>query len=172
LVKKDPSTVEQALGLLAASRSDDRVWYVLEGPTCPDVFLSTADAVVVIEGKREEKGPTTHTSWMPVRHQMLRHLDAAMEHHQDRRLMGFFIVESESAEVPERWRKAATETIAQDALIHSLPHRSNDERARIADSFLGVTTWHAVCDAMSIPRQVLIDEVVPRSRDNQAAEKV
>lgn len=39
---------------------------VLEGRSSPDVWLATPRAVVVIEGKRTENGPTTHTSFMGV----------------------------------------------------------------------------------------------------------
>lgn len=160
LIRRDQATTAEALKLLAAS-TDNRAWYVLEGPTCPDVFLETADSVIVIEGKRTEGGPTTHTSWMSVRHQMLRHLDAALEICNGRRLNGFFIVESSSREVPSNWREAGTRTVSEDALVRSLPHRSNEERARIADAFLGVTTWEAVRGALSIPEAVLIEKVAP-----------
>ena len=78
LVSKDPATIQQALRLLRESPSGQR-WHILEGATQPDVFLATSDMVVVVEGKRKEHGPKTDTTWMPVRHQMLRHLDGAME---------------------------------------------------------------------------------------------
>lgn len=50
--------------------------------------------VVVIEGKRTEPGPTTSTTWMPVRHQMLRHIDAAWDTRGTRRVIGLMIVEA------------------------------------------------------------------------------
>jgi hypothetical protein len=160
LVRRDPVRVAEALSLVAL-RPDERVWYVLEGQTCPDVFLSTDDAIVVIEGKRTEVGPTTRTSWMPVRHQMLRHLDAALELAGPRRLVGFFVVEADgNGDVPREWREAARATIDAKALVPSLPHRSEAERKAIADAFIGVTTWQTICRTFSIPSQVLLDEVV------------
>ena len=54
-----------------------RAWYVFEGQTSVDAYLCTSRYVVLVEGKRTESGPTTHTSWMEVRHQVLRNIDAA-----------------------------------------------------------------------------------------------
>jgi hypothetical protein len=42
-----------------------------------------------------------------------------------------------------------------DVLRLSLPHRSQDEVRGIAASFVGVTTWQAVCDRFRIDRSVL-----------------
>jgi hypothetical protein len=136
---------------------------VLEGPSQPDVFLDTDDAIVVIEGKRSEPDLATSTAWMPVRHQMLRHLDAAWEHRQGRRIYGLFIVEAEegaaSVEPSSAWHQAVEATITEEVLKGSLPHRSPEERSQIASALLGVTTWQAVCDEFQIPRAVLIPEV-------------
>ena len=159
LVSKDPARIAEALNLVATA-PDERAWYVLEGRTCPDVFLTTNDTVVVIEGKRTEKGPTTITSWMSVRHQILRHIDSALEVASTRRVIGFFVVEGDGAVVPPHWRQAALDTISPDALAFSLPHRSDDERRTIANGFIGVTTRQALCGALNIPSEVLIDEVV------------
>src|ERR1700739_2791512 len=76
LATGDPKTVEQALTALR-SENATRAWYIFEGPTCPDVYLESADAFVFIEGKRTEPGPTTKTEWLDGRHQIWRHIDAA-----------------------------------------------------------------------------------------------
>ena len=67
LVAGDSEVVAGAKRLI---RSGDRTrgWQVLEGPSQPDVYLETPEVVVVIEGKRTEAGPTTQTTWMPIRH--------------------------------------------------------------------------------------------------------
>jgi hypothetical protein len=164
LTDHDPNVIAEAMKLLdGAGAADERAWYVLEGPSCPDVFLESDDLVVVIEGKRTEPAATTTTTWMPVRHQMLRHLDAAWDMRGDRQLLGFFIVEGDTADsmaVPAHWREAARNTTTSGALAQSLPHRSPDVQLRIGDAFIGVTTWQAVCRALSIPEAVLIHEVV------------
>jgi len=161
LVRREPEVVQQALRRLAADVAE-KDWAVLEGPSQPDVFLATKDTVIVVEGKRTESGPTIGTTWFPERHQMLRHLDAAWEIREGRRLYGFFIVEAlpDTVEVPKDWARFAAETTSTTALAASLPHRNAEERQRIGESFLGVTTWQAVCSAFQIPEAVLICEVI------------
>jgi len=163
VVDRDADTLAGALKSLQERRPSSRAWYVLEGPSQPDAFLDTADAVVVIEGKRSEPDLATSTAWMPVRHQMLRHLDAAWEHRQGRRIYGLFIVEAEegtaSVGPSSAWHQAVEMAIAEEVLEGSLPHRTPDERSQIASALLGVTTWQVVCDEFQIPREVLIPEV-------------
>lgn len=71
LGERNPGVIAEARAALAKSRLG-KAWYVLEGHTSPDVYLVTADALLVVEGKRTEAGPTTSTTWMAGRHQMLR----------------------------------------------------------------------------------------------------
>jgi hypothetical protein len=164
VVDRDADTLAGALQSLQERRPSTRAWYVLEGPSQPDAYLDSADAVIVVEGKRTETAPTTSTAWMSVRHQMLRHLDAAWEYRQGRRIYGLFIVEAEkgttSVEPSSAWHEAVELTISDEVLKGSLPHRSSDERSQIASALLGVTTWQAVCDEFQIPREVLIPEVL------------
>ena len=162
VVDRDADTLAQALRSLEEGRPSPRAWYVLEGPSQPDVYLDSDDVVIVVEGKRTETAPTTSTAWMRVRHQMLRHLDAAWEHRAGRRLYGLYIVEAEAPgafEPPFTWHAAVESTITDEVLRSSLPHRTPDERLQIANALLGVTTWQAVCLEFQIPRDVLIPEV-------------
>jgi len=137
LLEGDPETVEKALNLLAHKVIPDREWYVFEGITQPDVYLETLELAVAIEAKRTELGPTTCTKWMPVRHQMLRHLDAAWEVVRPKRLFGFFIVEgmgdASAVEVPEHWLQAIADMVSENAVVGSLPHRSSEEREQIVE---------------------------------------
>jgi hypothetical protein len=91
----DVDTLAEARRLLGQrdDSSTARDWYVFEGPTSVDAYLETDDLIVVVEGMRTERGPTTRTEYMPVRHQMLRNFDAAYDDRGDRELAGFFIVE-------------------------------------------------------------------------------
>lgn len=163
VVDRDADTLAGALRSLQDRRPPTRAWYVLEGPSQPDVYLDSAETVIVVEGKRTETAPTTSTAWMRVRHQMLRHLDAAWEHRDGRRIYGLYIVEAEngtnSVEPPSTWHEAVESTISDEVLRGSLPHRSPEERSQIASALLGVTTWQAVCDEFQLPRAVLIPEV-------------
>lgn len=160
----DPPAVELALAGLRRG-CPDRSWFILEGRTYPDALLETPDALIVIEGKRTEPGPTTHTTWMPGRHQIWRHIDAAWEIRGRRQVFGFFIVEAENGEIPDVWIEAARCTLEAEVLRGSFPHRSADEVAELRRCFRGVTTWSQVCQEFSIDKGQLPD-TVPGARGN------
>jgi hypothetical protein len=151
LAQGDSTTVREALSLLRTAGGRPG-WHILEGPTYPDVLLETPDALVVIEGKRTERDPTTRTTFMEGRHQIWRHLDAAWEIRGRRRVFGLFIVEGTSGagDVPISWIQAADDARSEAALSASFPHRSLDERASIAQCLVGVTTWQRVCTEFGI----------------------
>lgn len=159
----DAAARAEAIDLIAKGRRI-RGWHVLEGPSQPDVFLATDEIVVVIEGKRTEAERTKNTEWMPVRDQMLRHLDAAWEVRNGRQLFGFMIVEGGGEEADAKWQAQALEIIPPEVLAGSLPHRSDEERQQIARAFLGITTWQKVCAALEVSWTVAIPEVVATAR--------
>ena len=159
LIAREPAHIGDALQALR-SDSSARDWYLLEGPSYPDAFLATDDLVVVIEGKRTEAGPTTGTMWMPVRHQILRHLDAALEIRGNRSLYGFFMVEGKSdGSLPGVWRDACASTLSEEALSGSLPHRGPGDQEVIRNAFLGAVSWQAACDVLGVPHQSLPNTV-------------
>jgi hypothetical protein len=158
LLARDERTQASALRCLELGL--DTSWCTFEGPTYPDVFIETPDAVIVIEGKFTEAGPTTHTTWMPGRHQMLRHIDAAWELSRGKAVYGFFIVVAGIADrglprLSKLWQDAATDTTSPAAISASLPHRSLTEKMAIAKAFVGITTWQDVCERFDIPVSVL-----------------
>ena len=159
LIRGDPDRIKEGLDLLQHS-PNDRVWYVMEGPSYPDAFLATSEAVIVIEGKRTESGPTSKTTWMPVRLQILRHLEAALGLAGPRSLWGFFMVEAApDGSIPQVWLDACAATLDERILEQSLPHRSAEEREAIAEAFLGVTTWQHACSELGVPPQILPEAV-------------
>jgi hypothetical protein len=161
LLRGDPDAVERALHLLRTEPAR-RGWYIFEGPTCPDVYLVSHGALVVIEGKRTESGPTVKTEWLAGRHQIWRHLDAAWETRGRREVYGFFVVESDgnppNGSVPKVWREAANECLKPSVLSASFPHRSAEEAASISRCFLGVTTWQRICSQFCIDHRTLSEE--------------
>jgi hypothetical protein len=157
ILARDPATIAEALRSLDQNGRDS-AWCRFEGPTYPDVVIETPDALVIVEGKRTERGPTTHTTWMPGRHQILRHLDAAWEIRGRRSVYGFFVVEADpndDARVPTQWTQAAAATLSGDAVKDSLPHRSGEDQASIAAAMVGITTWQAIVAAIGIDPAVL-----------------
>jgi len=150
---------EEALSLLRNNPQGEN-WHIFEGETQPDVFIATRDLVVVIEGKRTEREPTTQTTWMPGRHQMIRHLDGAWEIRGKRQVIGFFIVSDEggSDNMPAKWIDFAKNTTSPETLASSLPHRGSSEQNEIASCFAGVTTWGRVCRELGIDAKCLPDE--------------
>jgi hypothetical protein len=135
--------------------------YVFEYRTHIDAYLETDEAIIVVEGKRTEAGPTTSTKWMPVRHQMLRNIDVVWDNRRRKSVYGFFIVEGEDSDaIPAKWIQFAEDTIAPDALNASLPHRHENERAAMRAAFLGVTTWQSVCTTLGIRFDLLPHEIV------------
>lgn len=160
LLQREQAMVEEAIAALARAPRG-RVWYILEGPSKPDAYLATDELVVVVEGKRTEAAPTIHTDWMPERHQMLRHLDAAWDTLQGRRLVGLMIVEGlETVQgVPAPWCNYQAQLDSPEILFNSMPHRNAAERIAIRNCFKGITTWQSIIAALGIPETVLIPEL-------------
>lgn len=153
--RTDPKVLADALRELEQPILPEQKWYIFEGASKPDVYLQTPELIVVVEGKRTEPTPTTGTDWMAGRHQMLRHIDGALDIAGSRRVVGFFIVEGVKAGnevvVPQVWLEAARDTVSLNVLATSLPHRSSAQHKQIADGFLGVATWQRVCAQFNIP---------------------
>lgn len=151
LVNRDPAARDEALQLLNGPYR--KAWYTLEGKSQPDAFFEGEDFIIVIEGKRTERKSTTTTTWMPERNQMLRHMDAAWEIAQGRKVFGLMIVEGEEpAELypSKHWLSESDKVVMKETLTTSLPHRTETERDQIAEGYLGVTTWQRVCRELRV----------------------
>ena len=158
----DFGVITEGVHLLLGHRGEKwpAEWWVLEGPTHVDAFIRTDKAVIVIEGKRTETGPTTRTDWMPVRYQMLRNLDCAREAYPNLALYGFYIVEGdERGAVPKKWWEFVAQTTAPESVTASLPHRPEEEQIAIISAFRGITTWQEVCSTYGIDFKKLPDTV-------------
>lgn len=158
-IEGSQETIIEGMSLLRHNPNGDD-WHIFEGQTQPDVFIETDDLIIVIEGKRTEREPTTKTKWMQGRNQMLRHLDCAWEIRGEKRLLGFFIVEGSglSADVPSQWDTFTAATVSGVTIASSLPHRGPEEQQGIASCFIGVTTWQRVCREFGIDWTKLPDE--------------
>ena len=85
---------------------------------------------------------------------MLRHMGAAWDIRGGKRVLGLMIVEGQGgadAITPDgHWSNEANAQVLETTLADSLPHRSPLERHRIAEGFLGVTTWQRLCSAFAL----------------------
>lgn len=166
LARRNQATIELALAELGKGKRGRR-WFVLEGESRPDALLETTDLIICIEGKRTEVGCTTHSSWMPRRSQLLRHMDAALDAFPQKRVLGLLIVEgnggADARSPSSHWLSECAAQYEQSMLGDSLPHRTTTERKRIADGILGVTTWQAVCGAVGVPWESLPTTVLRKS---------
>ena len=93
LARSDPDVLQDALTRLRAGKRGKK-WFVFEGPSSPDAYLETDSIVVVVEGKRTEPTTTSHTTFMPKRSQLIRHMDAAWEVADGRRVLGVCAAET------------------------------------------------------------------------------
>ena len=146
LINRSTERVREALGLLRHNPACED-WHIFEGASQPDVFIETPDVMMVVEGKRTEARPTRKTKWMAIRDQMLRHIDCAWEIRGSRHVIGLMVVEGvgDDTHVPTLWQAEAKETVEDETVRGSLPHRGPEEQQKIADCFIGVTTWQRVC---------------------------
>jgi hypothetical protein len=151
LAKGDPNIVSKALHALRSSAAP-KGWHLLEGPTVPDVLIETPDALIVIDGKRTEAGPTPDAPLPGGRPPIWRHIDAAWEIRGRRRVFGFCIVPGCEPDggLPPLLLDALHHTVSGAVLGASFPHRSLVERDAIVACMLGGTTWNAVCKAFGI----------------------
>jgi hypothetical protein len=154
LSRRDPAILAEALARIETGPWA-RKWYILEGPSRPDATLEMPHAVIVIEGKRTEAATTSKTTFMPIRSQLIRHMDAAMERWPEKEIFGLLIVEgqggADAVEPSAKWRELSTAQTGPELLMASLPHRSAEERRPFTARDLGVTTWQAVCKEFNIP---------------------
>jgi hypothetical protein len=130
-----------------------RRWFVLEGPSRPDALLEGEQIVLCVEGKRTEASCTTETTWMEIRSQLVRHMDAAMDRFPNKRILGLLIVEGDGSigvSPSPFWIAQSEAQYASRSIDASLPHRSQGQRRRISDGIVGVTTWQAVCSTFSL----------------------
>ena len=69
-----------------------KAWWRLEGVTYVDCALFTQSAVIFIEGKRTERGPSKEVLWYQQRNQIHRNLDCAAAYAQKERLQQYFVI--------------------------------------------------------------------------------
>ena len=96
----DPAALDEGLRLLDEQGFVLRKWWCFEGRTSVDAVIETERLLLVVEGKRTERGDTTYTEYMPGRNQMLRNIDDAWEIRGTKQVVAFCGVEDSNPTRP------------------------------------------------------------------------
>ena len=96
----EDSANREAIEFIRSNYSDyaplHKNYRILEGDSCPDVFIETDKKVIVIEGKWTETHITEKTDYQENRNQMVRHIHNAIYYVNskeiDKEICGFYIV--------------------------------------------------------------------------------
>jgi len=141
--------MQEALGALETfgAAGSGRKWWAFEGFTSVDCLLESDNAVLLIEGKRNDV-VSEATDWYAGRNQVIRNLEVA-EIRAAGRPFGVLVI-SESGEDP----------ISPATFTTGLPHLPEGERTRLREHYLGCVSWHAVCRAVGIEYERLPSTVV------------
>ena len=137
-----------------------RAWWRLEGVTYVDCALLTPSAVVFIEGKRTELGPSRGILWYPWRNQVLRNLDCAAALAESTNRSHYYVllvVDEELVEADPERELAVLDVVAPDTVGKSLPHLSNEARSELMKHYLGATTWQAIIRRFDLDEGLLLD---------------
>jgi len=154
----------EAIAQLNRARLPRRAWWRFEGVTYVDCALLTPSAVVFVEGKRTEMGPSKRVLWYPGRNQVLRVLDCAAAHARQTHRKHYFaiLVVEEELVKGEPIRQAEIEGVTWPSTVRdSLPHLTDEERTALLSHYLGVTTWQAIVAGLDLGNEVLVDDVAP-----------
>ncbi len=148
LRRGDRAAIEEAERLLHAGKRSG--WFVLEGPTHPDIYIETESFVAVGEAKWTEPKLTASTKWFRDRDQLIRHVDALLDPDTmlelgnvgTRKVYSFFITGKDYG----FGRYGKRETFAA-----SLPHRKEDAVETAFRSFLGRISWDDLREVDAFP---------------------
>lgn len=129
-------------------------WWRLEGRTRVDYALITSRAVVFVEGKWTEIGPSERVAWYKGRNQVLRNLDCAATFAQRTGRPHYYVLVIADGAMLEarKLRQRKLEEIRKCSTVErSLPHLGTTEREDLLTHFLGVLTWEQLAGEMFAP---------------------
>lgn len=135
LYRGDENIKNKALAELREPNLPQRAWYIFEGYTHPDVYVETDDAIFIGEAKRTEPKLTDSTKWLPVRDQLIRHVDSVIE--SEKKVYSFLLRDDSSVYPLDDYKDISF-------FQRSLPHRDDTIVKKVMDSYIGCTTWNAV----------------------------
>lgn len=133
----DPRLLDEARALIAQANLPGRDWYIFEGYTAPDVFIETRSHLIIGEAKRTENELTTSTTWLGVRDQLVRHIDAVID--SSKEILSFFLFSKQGFH--DHYSQKMENYSSIEYLKRSLPHRGDDTIKKIAETFIGYSFW-------------------------------
>jgi len=151
LLLADGSNLTDALAAIERAGNTSKGysgWWCLEGSTHVDCALFMENAVVFIEGKRTEYGPSKSIGFAQKRNQIMRNLECVQSYGRMRGLDYYAMLVIEDGDQHRA-------TIAADVANHvadSFPHLSRPEIRDIEKHYLGYTTWKRIVDEFHLPK--------------------
>ena len=122
-----------------------KAWYILEGPSNPDIYIEGDDYVLICEGKWTESHITITTTHLKApgesRNQMIRHIQGALNA-TTKKVYAFYIVDK-YCQYQNDLTEAAFEQQLEAETIKPL------EKDDILSSFYGYTTWQDLEEAIN-----------------------
>ncbi len=118
-----------------------KAWYILEGRSCPDLYIECENHIILCEGKWTESDITTKTTYLPKRNQMVRHIQGAINT-TSKKIIAFYIVDANCTYQNSLTKEALSKQLDTESI-----QLGNDEKQQILDAFYGYTTWQAIKEA-------------------------
>jgi hypothetical protein len=141
-------------GLRCLEQANDlsrRLWWRFEGMTSVDCALFAQNAIVFIEGKRTEEGPSREVTWWSGRNQVIRNVECVLEQGRATGRANAFvilIVDEEHCTAGSSRARSAEAAASEESIRASLPHLGPAERTELMNHYLGWTSWQAIVRAL------------------------
>lgn len=119
-------------------KPNSKLWYIFEEFTHPDIFIEGDDYIIIGEGKWTEKSNTTHTTNLPKRCQMIRHIEGALNY-SNKKVYAFYLVDKDCGYLNDLTKEALATQIDEE----TIKILDNDKKL-ILDSFYGYITWQDI----------------------------
>lgn len=144
LFNNDETKKKEAINLIRKNPKKEKVWYIFEGYTQPDIYIETNESIYIGEAKRTEEELTTSTQWLSPRDQLIRHADSVID--SNKNVYIFFIIDKSKENIYklERYNNEFSYYKA------SLPHRKDSDVIKIMNSYCGYTTWDDITNILGI----------------------
>jgi hypothetical protein len=134
---------DRARDLLRGPPTLAPAWWRLEEAHTADGVLMTDRLVIVLQGRADGAPAEPATPWLPRRSARVRDLEAARRLADGGKAYGLLVLSG--APVPDGDPTSVSAAVAAGA-----PHLDDDERAGLADAYLGDLSWSAAAAAAGL----------------------